>query len=114
MAQSNSNESRIKRERYTFTLAKSHGGSTNSLGGMERLISTSNNRKKKIDIENLLNPTERYHPLPPALENPPKNEADSQKTSRLERKIRERKRYDDEEMASIKSETKKFNGMRLK
>ena len=69
--------------------------------------------KENIDIENLLNPTERYHPLPPELENPPENETDSQKTSRLERNIREQKRYDDEEMASINSETKKFNGMRL-
>ena len=69
--------------------------------------------KENIDIENLLNPTERYHPLPPTLENPPGNETDSQKTSRLERNIREQKRYDDEEIVSIKSETKKFNGMRL-
>ena len=28
--------------------------------------------KENIDIENLLNPSERYHPLPPTLENPPK------------------------------------------
>ena len=63
--------------------------------------------KENIDIENLLNPTERCHPLPPTLE----NETDSQKTSRLERHIREQKRYDDEEIVSIKSETKKFNGM---
>ena len=69
--------------------------------------------KENIDIENLLNQTERYHPLPPALENPPKNQTDFQKTSRLERNIREQNRYDDEEMASIKSETKKCNGMRL-
>ena len=69
--------------------------------------------KEKIDIENLLNPSERYHPLPPTLENPPENESDAQKTSRIERNIREQKRFDDEEMASIKSETKKFNGMRL-
>ena len=69
--------------------------------------------KEKIDIENLLNPTERYHPLSSELENPPENETDSQKTSHLERNIREQKRYDDEEMASIKSETKKFNGLRL-
>ena len=69
--------------------------------------------KENIDIENLLNPTEQYHPLPPTLENPPENKTDSQKTSRLERNIREQKRYDDEEMVSIKSETKKFNGMRL-
>ena len=69
--------------------------------------------KENIDIENLLNPSERYHPLPPTLENPPENESDAQKTSRIERNIREQKRFDDEEMASIKSETKKFNGMRL-
>ena len=69
--------------------------------------------KENIDIENLLNPSERYHPLPPTLENPPENESDSQKTSRIEKNIREQKRFDDEEMASIKSETKEFNGMRL-
>ena len=37
----------IKRERYTFILAKSYGGPTKSLGGVERLISTSNNRNRK-------------------------------------------------------------------
>ena len=66
--------------------------------------------KENIDIENLLNPTERYHPPPPTLENPPENESDAQKTSRIERNIQEQKRFDDEE---IKLETKKFNGMRL-
>ena len=60
-----------------------------------------------------MNSSERYHPLPPTLENPPENESEAQKTSRIERNIREKKRFDDEEMASIKSETKKFNGMRL-
>ena len=69
--------------------------------------------KENIDMENLLKPTERYHPQRPVLENPPEKESDPQKTSRLERNIREQKRYDDEEMASIKSETKKFNDMRL-
>ena len=69
--------------------------------------------KENIDIENLLNSSVGYHPLPPTLENPPENESDAQKTSRIERNIREQKRFDDEEMASIKSETKKFNGMRL-
>ena len=69
--------------------------------------------KENIDIENLLNPTERYHSPPPTLENRPENESDAQKTSRIERNIQEQKRFDDEEMASIKSETKKFNGMRL-
>ena len=69
--------------------------------------------KENIDIENMLNPSERYHPLPPTLANPPENESDAQKTSRIERNIREQKRFDDEKMASIKSETKKFNGIRL-
>ena len=69
--------------------------------------------KENIDIKNLLNQSQRYHPLPPTLENPPENESDAQKTSRIERNIREQKRFDDEEMASIKSETKNFNGMRL-
>ena len=93
-------------------MAKPHGGPTSSLGGVERLIPTSNNRKKNIGIDNLLNPTERY-PQTPLLENPPESETEPQKTSRLERNIREQKRYDDKEMASIKSQTKKFNGMRF-
>ena len=68
--------------------------------------------KENIDIDNLLNPTE-YHPHPPLLENPPEGETETQKTSRLERNIREQNRYDDEETASIKSETQRFNGMRF-
>ena len=54
--------------------------------------------KKNIDLDNLLNPTERYHPQPPLLENPPESETEPQKTSRLERNIREQKRYDDEKV----------------
>ena len=38
-------EQRIKRERYTFILAKPHSGPTNSLGRVERSIPASNNRK---------------------------------------------------------------------
>ena len=31
----------------------------------------------------------------------------------MDRKVQEQRRYDEEESASIKTETKKFNGMRL-
>ena len=94
-------------------MAKPHSGPTNSLGRVERSIPVAIIANENIDIENLLNLSERYHPFPPTLENPPENESDAQKTSRIERNIREQKRFDDEEMASIKSETKKFNGMRF-
>ena len=40
-------------------------------------------------------------------------ETDNQRQSRMERNTQEQRRYDEEESASIKSETKKFNGMRL-
>ena len=69
--------------------------------------------KKNIDIDNILNPIERYHPHSPVLENPQENETETQKTSRMERNIREQKRYDDKERASIKLETKRFNDMRF-
>ena len=69
--------------------------------------------KENIDIEHLLNPSERHHPQPPSLENPTDGETDSQRRSRMERNTQEQRRYDEEESASIKSETKKFNGKRL-
>ena len=69
--------------------------------------------KENIDIENLLNPSERQHPLPPNLENSTDGETDTQRRSRLERNSQEQRRYDAEETASIKTETKKFNGMRI-
>ena len=40
-------------------------------------------------------------------------ETENQRKSRLDRNVQEQRRYDEEESASIKSETKKFNGMRL-
>ena len=40
-------------------------------------------------------------------------ETDNQRQSRLDRNAQEQRRYDEEESASIKSETKKFNGMRV-
>ena len=40
-------------------------------------------------------------------------ETDNQRQSRMDRNAQEKRRYDEEESASIKSETKKFNGMRL-
>ena len=69
--------------------------------------------KENIVFENILNPIERYHPHSRVLENAPENETETQKTSRMERNIREQKRYDDKEMASIKLETKRFNDMRF-
>ena len=48
--------------------------------------------KENIDIENLLNPSERHHPQPPNLENPMEGETDNQRQSRLERNIQEQRR----------------------
>ena len=67
--------------------------------------------KENIDIENLLNPSERHHRQPPNLENPLDGETENQRKSRIDRNVQ--RRYDEEETASIKTETKKFNGMRL-
>ena len=69
--------------------------------------------KGKVDIETLLNPSERHHPHPSTLENPTENESEVQRKTRLERNSQEQKRYDDEEAASIRSETKNFHGMRI-
>ena len=69
--------------------------------------------KENIDIENLLNPSERHHPQHPNLENPTDGETDTQRRSRMERNNQEQRRYDEEESTSIKTETKKLNGMRL-
>ena len=69
--------------------------------------------KENIEIKNLLNPSERHHPQPPNLENPMDGETDNQRQSRIERKPQEQRRYDKEESASIKSETKNVTGMRL-
>ena len=40
-------------------------------------------------------------------------ETDDQRQSKMDRNTQEQRRYDEEESASIKSETKKLNGMRL-
>ena len=69
--------------------------------------------KENINIANLLNPSERHHPQPPYLENPLDGETDNQRKSKMDRNVQEQRRYDEEESASIKFETKKFNGMRL-
>ena len=69
--------------------------------------------KENIYSDYLLNPIKRYHPQLPLLENPPDGETESQKKTRLDRNILEQKRFDDEETASIKTETKRFNGIRL-
>ena len=66
--------------------------------------------KENIHIENLLNPSERRHPQPPTLENPTEKVSESLGKSRIDRTIQEQRRHDEEETASIKSETKKFNG----
>ena len=94
-------------------MAKPYGGPTNSLGGVERSVPNGSNRKENIDIDNLLSPMERYHTHPPLLENPPEGEAETQKLTRLEKNNREQKRHEDEETASKKTETKRFNGMRF-
>ena len=77
-------------------MAKPYGGPTNSLGVVERSVPTGSNRKGNIDIDNLLNPMERYHTHPPLLENPPEGEAETQKLTHLAKNIR-----------SIKMETKR-------
>ena len=64
--------------------------------------------KKNTDIENFLNLIERYHPQPPILENHPDSETETQKFARLDRNFREHKAS-----ASIKVETKRFNGTRI-
>ena len=69
--------------------------------------------KENIDKENLLIPTERYHQQSPLLEKLPDSEPETQEVSRLDRNLREQERFDDEESASLKPETKRFNGMRI-
>ena len=68
---------------------------------------------ENVDIENLVNPIEKNHPLPSALENPTENETESPRKARVERNMQEQKRYDDEEAASIKTEAKNLNEMRI-
>ena len=69
---------------------------------------------ENVDCKNLLNPNERHPSQPPVLEVARKKKSENQRTARLEKNIGEQKRYDDQEAASIKSETKQFNGMRIK
>ena len=69
--------------------------------------------KENVDIENLLNPSERHHTLPPTLENPTENESENQRKTLKGRNIQEQKQYDGEEAASSKTETKKVNRMRI-
>ena len=66
-----------------------------------------------IDIENLKNPSERHHHQAPTLENPTHNQSENLRKLRTDRNIQEQRPYDEEETASIKTETKKFNGMRM-
>ena len=47
------------------------------------------------------------------MENPLDGVTENQRKSRMDRNVQEQRRYDKEESASVKSETKKFNGMRL-
>ena len=47
------------------------------------------------------------------MENPLDGETENQRKSRIDRNVQEQRSYDEEETASIKTETKKFNGMRL-
>ena len=69
--------------------------------------------KENMDIINLINSSERHYPQPPNLENPTDSELYYQRKSRIDRNIQEERRYDEEETVSIKTETKKFNGMRM-
>ena len=69
--------------------------------------------KENIDKENLLITTERYHQQPPLLEKLPDSEPETQEVFCLDRNLREQERFDDEESASIKPKTKRFNGMRI-
>ena len=64
--------------------------------------------KENVDIENLLNPSERHHPLPLTLVNPTESESDNQRKTLIERKIHEQKRYDDEETTSINPKQRKL------
>ena len=64
--------------------------------------------KENIDIKSLLIPKERPIPQLPFLKNPPANEAENQKTARLDRKIRKQR-----DMTMIKAETKQFNCLRI-
>ena len=70
--------------------------------------------KGNRDIENLLNPIKTHQPQPPALKIPTENEMKVQRKAQLERNMQEQKRYDAEEAASIKAETKQFNGITIK
>ena len=62
--------------------------------------------KENIDIENLINSSERHHSQPPTLENPTDNESKNQRKLRTDRNIQEQRRYDEVETASIKKVTK--------
>ena len=62
--------------------------------------------KENIDIENLLDPSERHHPQPPTFKNPTGNESENQRKSKIDRNIQEQRRYNEEETASIKTEIK--------
>ena len=77
MAQSNSNESNV---RGIPSFWQNHTvGPPIPWEEWSDLFQLAIIAKENIDIENLLNSTERYHPLPPTLENPMDNESDAQK-----------------------------------
>ena len=64
--------------------------------------------------KNLLRPVERHQLKQPALENPPNDKTETQKkTACFDRNIRGQKRFDDEELASIKAKTKRFIGINI-
>ena len=97
-------------------MAESYGSPTNSPITWEEwsdFFQLAIIAKKNVDIENLLNPIERHYTHPHALENPTVNELENQRKARPERNKLEQICYDDEEAASIKTETKRFKRLRV-
>ena len=70
--------------------------------------------KEIVDNENQPNLSERHHPRPPTQKISTENELKVQRKTKIERSIQDQKRYDEEEAVCIKTETKKFNGIRIK
>ena len=67
--------------------------------------------KENIDIENLLNPSERHHLQPPNLENPLDGKTENQRKSRIDRNVQEQRRYDEEETLRLPLKQKPRNSM---
>ena len=63
--------------------------------------------KENVDIDNLINPSDRRIATPATFEETPDSENGQDKAARLARNLEEKQRYEDEEGTSIKSEFKK-------